>query len=60
MSAYYAQWDSDDLDSWQGKDYVDHDDDHDDCHDDSDDEDEQEDEGCSCSMGCNDCLGVSW
>ena len=59
MSAYYAQWDSDDLDSWQGKDLVDHDEDDNDI--DYDCDDEQEDEGgCCCSGGCNSCLMLSW
>lgn len=59
MSAYYAQWDSEDLDSWQGKDLVDHDDDDDVDYDCDDHEDEEQDE-CCCSRGCNYCLGVSW
>jgi hypothetical protein len=59
MSAFWAQWDHADLDSWQGKDWADHIPDDDDTyleHDEDDTEMEQE-EGC-CS-GCMSCLGLS-
>lgn len=60
MSAYWAQYSHTEIMSMHGVEL-------DDCHDDDDedydfspDEDEEQEEGCCCSMGCNDCLMVSW
>ena len=60
MSAYWAQYSHAEIMSMHGVEL-------DDCHDDDedydfspDDEDEEQEEGCCCSMGCNDCLMVSW
>ena len=59
--SYWRQWDSSDLDSWQGKDLANHDEDDTDSDQDQDDTDSDQDDGCPyCSNGCNDCLGVSW
>ena len=56
---YWSQWDSSDLDSWQGKDYP--------CHDeeeeiDCDSEEEDQEDGCpKCGGGgCNYCLMLDW
>lgn len=57
MSAYWAQWDSADLDSWQGKDWADDIPDDDDVDYDIDVADDDEEQGC-CS-GCMSCLGLS-
>jgi hypothetical protein len=54
---YWSQWDRQDLDSWQGKDIVSHDDDYFDCHEDR--EEPEEEYGCHCG-NCMDCLGMSW
>jgi hypothetical protein len=51
MSAYYAQWDTEDLDSWQGKDYP--------GHDEEEDDDEYESitiQKGECCNGCSRCL----
>lgn len=55
--AYWSQWDKEELDSWQGKDFE---------YDDSDDYVpdyeiyEIEEDSCSCGYHCMDCLGFSW
>lgn len=57
-TAYWSQWDREDLDSWQGKDWIlDGLDDYDpEC--DIDDMPEEE-NSCPCGSQCMDCLGFS-
>jgi len=59
---YWSQWDSSDLDSWQGKDLVEHDEDEDIDVDHEEKDEEEEDEGCpKCGGGgCNYCLMLEW
>lgn len=59
MTAYWAQWDHADLDSWQGKDWdIDIQDEDDDVDFDVEEEEEEE-EQQECCSGCMSCLGLS-